>query len=106
VKAMEADPPANPSDEDKRPLGEKIRSVTWRGYRLGCKEKLGSYDKPALPEEKRLKGSEASTGDDSAPTEPVDRDPAPQAEHPSVEDQRPDQQDQMTAATAAEVQQA
>jgi len=99
---MEEDLHVGHSDEDKRLLKEKLRSVTWREHRLGCKEKLGSYDKPASPEEKRLKGSETSTGDDTAPTDPEDRDAAPQEEHTSVEGQRPDQQDQVTPGMAAE----
>lgn len=102
MSRIEDDLPVSPSDEDKRLLKEKLRSVTWREHRLGCKEKLGLYDKPASPEEKRLKGSEASTGDDTTPTDPEDRDAAPQEEHPSVEGQRPDQQDQVVAGMAAE----
>jgi THO complex subunit 1 len=101
VKTIEKGLEVVSTDQEKRLFKEKQRSVTWREHRLACREKLSSFDKPE-PEDKRLKGSEALTGDNTAATDPDDRGPALQEEHPSVEGQRPDQQDQVTAAMAVE----
>ncbi|KAF2687446.1 nuclear matrix protein [Lentithecium fluviatile CBS 122367] len=96
IETIQNGPQEGLSEGEKRMAKDKERSVTWRKHRLACKDNLSSYD------DKRLKGADASTGDNTAPTDPEDRDAVPQEEHPSVEDQRPDQQDQVTTDMAAE----
>ena len=94
------------SEEEKRQLEEEKTSSTWRGLRLASKDQLSSFD--SLEQGKDVKrlfqpdNSIEATGDDNAPTAPEDRDPIPQVEHHSVEEQRPDQRSQVTVDMAAE----
>lgn len=94
------------SEEEKRQLEERKTSNTWRGLRLASKSRLSSFDR--LEQGKGLErlfqpvSSSEAAGEDNAPTAPEGRDSVPQEQHQSVEEQRPDQQSQVTVGNAAE----
>lgn len=92
------------ADEEKRQVGEKKSSYVWRGLRLAAKTQLSSFDRI-----EHGKGLEAlqpaspaieATGVDAAPTASDGQGPIPQDEHQSVEEQRADQQGQVTTEAA------
>ncbi|KAF2644914.1 hypothetical protein P280DRAFT_183465 [Massarina eburnea CBS 473.64] len=85
-------------------LQEEKTGLTWRSLRLASIDQLNSFD--GLEYGKSLESLlpatlSSQTADDNAHVVPEDRDHVPQEEDPSVEDQRADQQSQVTA-TAAE----
>lgn len=94
------------TDAEKRELEEKKSSYIWRGLRAASQKQLSSFDKiehgkglealqPVLPQAE-------IAGDNTAPTAAEDRDTAPQAEQHSVEEQRAEQRNQVTADTEME----
>jgi THO complex subunit 1 len=94
------------SEEEKRQLEERKTSNTWRGLRLASKSRLSSFDR--LEQGKELERlfqpvtSIEAAGEDSAPSGPDRQGFAPAEQHQSVEEQRPDQQSQVTTGDAAE----
>ena len=93
------------TDEEKRRLGEKQSGHVWRGLRLASKKQLSSFDNiqhgKGLEALQPVNSSIEATGVDAAPTASDDQGPAPQDQHQSVEEQRPDQHGQVTADPAA-----
>ncbi|KAH7346129.1 nuclear matrix protein [Pyrenochaeta sp. MPI-SDFR-AT-0127] len=93
------------TEEEKRQVGEKKSNYVWRGLRLASKKQLSSFDRiehgRGLEALQPVTSSIEATGDDTAPTSSDDRVSVPQNEHESVEEQRADQQSQVTVDTAA-----
>ncbi|KAF2653256.1 hypothetical protein K491DRAFT_603281 [Lophiostoma macrostomum CBS 122681] len=100
-------------DENTRQEEEKKTSNMWRGLRLASKNRLSSFDR--LEHGKGLErlfqpvtSIEAAGEDNALPTAPesapnvMSRDPVPQEQVQSVEEQRADQRSQVTTDTAAE----
>lgn len=92
------------TEEEKRKLLENKSSRTWRGLRLASQDQLKSFDSiehgKGLEKLPPVTLSSEATGDENAPTAPEDRDSVPQEQHPSVEEQRADQQDQIMSDSA------
>lgn len=93
------------TEEEKREVGEKKSSYVWRGLRLASKKQLSSFDRiehgKGLEALQPVTSSIEATGDDTAPNASDDRGSVPQDEHQSVEEQRADQQSQVTSEPAA-----
>ncbi|KAF2748215.1 hypothetical protein M011DRAFT_401168 [Sporormia fimetaria CBS 119925] len=90
------------SEEEKRELEEGKTSHTWRGLRLASKDRLSALDRLEQGNglEKLLQSS-VEAGEEAASAGPEGRDSVPQERHQSVEEQRADQQSQVTAGNAA-----
>ncbi|KAF1837005.1 nuclear matrix protein [Decorospora gaudefroyi] len=92
------------TEEERRQLGEKKARNVWRGFRLASKKQLGSFDRiehgKGLEALQPVTSSIEATGVD-APTASDDQGLVPQDQHQSVEEQRADQQSQVTAESAA-----
>lgn len=93
------------TEEEKRQVGERKSNYVWRGLRLASKKQLSSFDRvehgKGLEALQPVASSIEATGDDNAPTSSDDRVSVPQDEHQGVEEQRADQQSQVTVGTAA-----
>lgn len=94
------------TQEEKRQVGNKKSSYVWKGLRLASKKQLSSFDRidhgRGLEALQPVSSSIEATGDEAAPTVPDDKDSDPQTEHRSAEEQRPDEQSQVTTETAAQ----
>ena len=106
VKMINLDLEMANTGAEKRELEEKKSSYIWRGLRAASQKQLSSFDK--LEHGKGLEAFQPApslaeiAGDNTAPTVPEDRDAAPQEEQHSVEEQRAEQRNQVTADTEME----
>ena len=96
------------SAENQRQEEEKKTSNMWRGLRLASKNRLSSFDKlehgnglERLFHPDPTTSTEAAV-EDGPPTAPENRDALPQEQNESTEEQRPEQQSQVTTDAAAE----
>jgi THO complex subunit 1 len=91
------------TDTEKHELEEKKSSYVWRGLRTASQKQLSSFDKiehgKGLGALQPVTSQAEITGENTAPTVPEDRDAVPQEEQHSVEEQRAEQQGQVTADT-------
>jgi THO complex subunit 1 len=105
VRTTDLDMEMADTEEEKRQLTGKKSSYIWKGLRLASKKQLSSFDKiehgKGLEALQPANSSIEATGDDTAPPIPDDKGPAPQEEHHSAEEQRPDHFSQVTADAAA-----
>ncbi|KAF2267932.1 nuclear matrix protein [Lojkania enalia] len=94
------------SEEERRQLEGGKTSNTWRGLRLASKDRLSSFDRveygKGLERLFQPVSSIEAASEDNAATASEGRDSVPQEQHQSVEEQRADQQSQVTADTTAE----
>ncbi|KAF3049803.1 hypothetical protein E8E11_010337 [Didymella keratinophila] len=103
VKMIDLDLEMANNDAEKRELEAKKSSYIWRGLRAASQKQLSSFEK--IEHGKGLEALQPTSsqaeiaGDNTAPTIPEDRDAAPLEEQHSVEEQRAEQQDQVTADT-------
>lgn len=105
VQTSELDLEMAASEDEKRQLEERKTSNTWRGLRLASKQRLSTLDRPGKGLERLFQpvtSTEAAGEEQSSTTGPEERDPVPQEQHQSVEEQRADQQSQVTTTNAAE----
>lgn len=94
------------SEEEKRQMEERKTSNTWRGLRLASKQRLSTLDRPDQGKGlerlfQPVTSTETAGEEQSSTTGPEERDPVPQEQHQSVEEQRADQQSQVTATNLA-----
>lgn len=103
VRRTESALAAAATEEEKRELEGKKASHTWKGLRLASKKQLSSFDR--IEHGRGLEALQPVTSSieatDDAPTGPDGKDPDPQEEHHTVEEQRADQLSQVTTETAA-----
>jgi THO complex subunit 1 len=103
VKMIDLDLEMANNDAEKRELEEKKSSYIWRGLRAASQKQLSSFEK--IEHGKGLEALQPTpsqaeiAGDNTAPTISEGRDAAPLEEQHSVEEQRAEQQDQVTADT-------
>ncbi|CAI6340290.1 unnamed protein product [Periconia digitata] len=104
IRTIDLDLDMADSEEEKRKLLDTKSSRTWRGLRLASQGQLKSFDSiehgKGLEKLPPVTLSTEAIGDERAPTASEDRDSVPQEQHPSVEEQRADQQDQIMADSA------
>ncbi|KAH6616512.1 nuclear matrix protein [Boeremia exigua] len=103
VKMIDLDLEMANSDAEKRELEDKKSSYIWRGLRAASQTQLSLFDK--MEHGKGLEALQPApspyeiAGDNTAPTATEDRGAAPLGEQHSVEEQRAEQQSQVTADT-------
>jgi THO complex subunit 1 len=89
-------------DQGRRPYEESITSNTWRGLRLASKNRLSAFDRLEPDKEFESLFKPATTVDVAAEDHGFNategRDLGPQEQHQSAEEQRADEQSQVTAA--------
>lgn len=106
VKMIDLDLEMANTDAEKRELEEKKSSYIWRGLRAASQKQLSLFDK--IEHGKGLEALQPApsqveiAGDNTAPTVPEDRDAAPQEEQHSVEEQRAEKRNQVSADTEME----
>jgi THO complex subunit 1 len=103
VKMVDLDLEMANNDAEKRELEEKKSSYIWRGLRAASQKQLSSFEKiehgTGLEALQPTPSQAEIAGDNTAPTVPEDRGAAPLEEQHSVEEQRAEQRDQVTADT-------
>ncbi|KAF2997600.1 hypothetical protein E8E13_003209 [Curvularia kusanoi] len=103
VKMIDLDLEMANSDAEKRELAEKKSSYVWRGLRAASQNQLSSFERiehgKGLEAVEPISSQAEIAGDNTASTVPEDRDAAPLEEQHSFEEQRAEQQGQMTTDT-------
>ncbi|EFQ93789.1 hypothetical protein CFE70_010032 [Pyrenophora teres f. teres 0-1] len=104
VKMTDLDLDMADAEEEKRQVGEKKSSYVWRGLRVASKTQLSSFDRiehgKGLEALQPASSAIEATGVEAAPTTSDEQGPVPHEEHQGVEEQRADQQGQVTAEAA------